>query len=916
MEYIEPLSHYISNLSEEIKYLLSINGILIESLSSFSQELSALNQDTVLSDDAIETIDKNVKDIQTLLHHYGLKTILSKLLKRKKTSKKSKLDLFKDSVQDLVKLLSIVQMLAFREQQNNNFDKCEPTVLWIGVSSVPQQQSLDPRSKLVIKYSLVEACEFLNQNSQFINIPVSHFRIVIDKEVDFQSCQNFFDWMKEKNFYCPICIICKDILEFIPLLTRINNVSLGPTPAQFQFFISSMSYRPKVRNIVTFSQLQQQKKGGGEEEEDDDGTDEDEDEQHKEAYRSLIHKSQPSSTLYTQDFGMSLEDLDTTNTNTTTTTTTTTASNTTSSSTTPNKTPDSARSTRFQTLKNMSASKTYSTPYKSPASSTSTSPNDINNTTTATTNDTPTSTKSSPLSISGATIRNTPNQSKIRDFNLSQSFTPSTPSSLNSSSIFKSGGLSNSTTGTKLSNTSDSIPLDPSHNRISSNTTTLSLSEPLQITTGRVMSTHIHLRDALDNPVQTLITSNHSGYGPVSSAPIQTYLEGPPPLQGVPIPTYIYVVGPGILGVSFFPTHNGTYFLHANLDGTPIKNSPCTFLSSNNIGTNPQLDTKTLVKKRKVRGIPNLDFETGTLAINQTQPPDEDDLLDLLSPDKKQKQQQLNVNNINNNNNSNNSLTSNNSTNTNNSTTTTTTSTTTTTTTTTTTNGGEMDNSLFKDIDYSKKPQEPFHILISNINDQKSPKQNSSPDEQILSSTISPTLLIPSSESHRSISPTLHVSEDQFDSRQNSYEKSSIPVPSSNSNDDGGFMETQVIPSSDENQDTTPTLEIQDKSSSENLPDTQIVATIPVPDNNNQQPTTTPPTQPNTDNHIFQQQQNSIVNNEQQQQQPTIYHETSATMIIEDMPIDQQEQTNSNLQTTNANNNEEHIHQTLTLAIE
>ncbi|GAM28920.1 hypothetical protein SAMD00019534_120960 [Acytostelium subglobosum LB1] len=518
------------------------------------------------------------------MHQYGLKTIMSKLIKKRKPVGKGKQqqknDILKEAIGDLIKLSSMLIMLSLREQQTADYDKCEATVLWIGLST--QQQSLEcgGRLKMIIKLNTAEAFQFIVSNSHLMNIPPSHFRIVIDKEVDYEACYNFFEWIKEKNWSCPVCIICKDAFDYVDLLSRVNfPLLLATVPPVYQYFVSSMVYRPKVRAMsfsTTFSntnttsptqQHQQTTDDAADNNEDDDDTDEDST-QHKQVYRdhdingtfitSTTSNSKPASSV-----GRSSADR---------------VSNSSGSRSNSDNNdndigaPSINRSSNRSILRNMG---TTPSPHRQNVSPTNKTNQDV---------DTP---------------------SRVR------------PSSTSPSPTQK---LGRSSAGDGLNN-------DPALNRISPQMTFLSLTAPLSITTGRVMSAHVHLRDALDNPVQTTTTSSHSGYGPVSSHPIQIYLEGPQPVPG-PHPAYIYVVGPGILGVSFFPTHNGAYYLHAEIESTAIKNSPCVFNSSSTSGgqaaTVTNNDSKQ--KKRKQRA-PSSKQNTDS----------QDDLLDLFNHEKKQR---------------------------------------------------------------------------------------------------------------------------------------------------------------------------------------------------------------------------------------------------------------------------------------
>ncbi|EGG15042.1 hypothetical protein DFA_09865 [Cavenderia fasciculata] len=540
--------------------------------------------------------------------------MLGKAIKKKKTtkSKQQKIDpLENESLLDFIKVLSVAKMLGFRESQitsgggGGGVEKIDPTVLWIGSSDTPIPQL--SHIKIEQKDNTLDAFQYVVELSHDIgnSISFSHFRMVLDT-LDYESCFNFLEWIEQKGWKFPVCIVCVDPIPFIPLLNRHEYLVLAPHSSLSHFYVQSMNYRSKSNRTFihhhTQSTTTQSQMVNGVDQDDTIEEDTDEDDQPPPSSKTTINKSDTLLSLLDDNDNVADDDGGG------------------GGGGDSSKTPVKA-SNRTTVLKNM-----FSTP----------SPNK----TTVVSHNINTNPNISPTNLVSKTS-SPPNQNGTKsNYNNNNNN--------NTTQILTKSGNHYHNNKSPHSSTGD----DPILLRISAQNTFLSMPNHTVITTGRVVSVQLHLRDALDNPVQTNLTSlSPSGTGPVSSNPIHIYLEGPHPVQG-PHPVYIYVVGPGTLGVSFLPTHNGVYSLHADIDSTPIKHSPCTLNSnsngniisspssfvntqqqqlnsnisstSSNNSNNSTLDAANQQKKRKQR------FSTGS-TIDPTQQPEEDDLLDIFS---------------------------------------------------------------------------------------------------------------------------------------------------------------------------------------------------------------------------------------------------------------------------------------------
>ncbi|EGC37115.1 hypothetical protein DICPUDRAFT_77276 [Dictyostelium purpureum] len=588
---MEDIKLLLNNLDYLISELKSIDIINVsESLETLKEKLIEINESLCGSGNNLEELDRefnsSIDDFQNLMVHYGLKTIFTKTLKKKKSttnaatiaattttttiissptklnnnnksSQYSILDsglfiskkptitqtttppFINDSLHQLIKLLALIQMFIIREQQQDQQQPeipIEPIAFWVGVST--SLKELDEcKVKLINKPNIQMLISFLKTSKEYLNCPASYFRIIIDNDIDIKSITQLLDWLKENsnNNKIPINIIVNNPANTNQYLQFFNlnlPISLSSTLPQFNYFINSMPYKSKSHhhNTTTTNIINNKKNRNNNQDISTNALETDSEIDSDKKHTIATQKQQREDDSTDEDSSPHDE----------------------SYSTSPQFKPTlldtkteatilTPKTNRSYTIKNMKAS---------------------------------------------------PQQQKTKLFTTNENITPNKCNnniSVNSTPLNQQQQiLQHSPTSPSISPSSSSTKLDPSLSRIHYKTSMFSQAKPIGITTGSVTSTQIHLRDALDNPVSTIATSNLVGFGPISSAPLKIQCDGPLLSNGDSnYPIYTFVTGPGILGVSFFPVQHGTYQLSASIDGNPIKNSPTIFKSSSSGAISP-----------------------------------------------------------------------------------------------------------------------------------------------------------------------------------------------------------------------------------------------------------------------------------------------------------------------------------------
>ncbi|KAF2072918.1 hypothetical protein CYY_005775 [Polysphondylium violaceum] len=616
MEEVYDVFKYIHTIFNYL--IISLNSLnldkeLCDSLLDTNARVANIYKQQCLQSDVIQLLNDVLESTPTLMYSLALKTLLTKLLKRKKTEFTSSSNndafysLFKYNLDFLIKLISVIQMLVIREHQTIESDNnIQPTVLWIGISTT-QQGSLVQfnRVKLVVKLGIQEACQYITMNSNSsnsgsddneaskdssISLSSAYFRIIIDTDIDIESIYELVNWLKENNISIPICVLVrsniyeKKPLEYLKLWNfqqHNSNIILSSSPLQYQYFITSMSYRSKLKANTTTTTtttasstkslpsnryIQDQYKDSQSSLENDNNDDQQDktsdqdltDEDSSQHYSPYQFKSKKESRSNNKSSNVE---------------TTTVLDQASAGVVVQEQSMDninlSRSSNRFMTIKNLGKN-------------------------------TPTKSSSEGNSINGNNV--TPVKQRF-SLGSSTASTPTTPISPNMAQPTSPVSPTNNSTGKATSN-------DPSLQRIEAKTTTFTHSKEVTVQTGTVGSTYINIRDALDNPVNTNTTSSQSsGYGPIPTDPIAITMLSPIGSLNPTTPTYAYVVGPGVIGISFFPTAHGTYILTALINGAHIKNSPLMFHANHN-GKGSESKLK---KKRKLSSTPPAP-KTNTLA--------------------------------------------------------------------------------------------------------------------------------------------------------------------------------------------------------------------------------------------------------------------------------------------------------------